>query len=128
MPRYAPPIKFFKRKKRKKESQSFKWKVSKKQVFLKKYYPIHHRKCGREVGIECCCEPLWVEILSKTGGLNLLFCKPGTYLCLLFFYFCFDFIYQSSSYNRNLFEGKGVDLEEGGFRKVCGFLKQKKEI
>jgi hypothetical protein len=22
----------------------------------------------------------------------------------------------------------GVDLEEGGFRKVCGFLKQEKEI
>ena len=91
MPRYARPIKFFKRKKEKKESHYFKWRVSKKQVFLKKYYPIHHRKCGREVGIECCCEPLWVEILSKTGGLNLLFCKRGTYLCSLFFilFFCF---------------------------------------
>jgi hypothetical protein len=40
VPRYAPPIKFFKRKKRKKESHSSKWKVSKKQVFQKKYYPI----------------------------------------------------------------------------------------
>jgi len=30
-----------------------------------------------------------VEILSKTGGSNLLFCKPGTYLCSLFFYFLF---------------------------------------
>lgn len=47
---------------------------------------------------------------------------------LFFFIFCFDFIYQSSSYNLKVFEGKGVDLEEGGFRKVCGFLKQKKEI
>jgi hypothetical protein len=66
VPRYAPPIKFFKRKKRKKESQSFKWKVSKKQVFLKKYYPIYLRKFGREGGDEFCCEPLWVEIFSKT--------------------------------------------------------------
>ena len=45
-----------------------------------------------------------------------------------FFIFCFDFIYQSSSYNRKIFEGKGVDLVESGFRKGCGFLKQKKEI
>jgi hypothetical protein len=47
---------------------------------------------------------------------------------LFFFIFCFDFINQKSSYNRKVFEGKGVDLEEGGFRKVCGFSKQKKEI
>ena len=86
--RFAHKI-FQKKKKEKKESHSFKWRVSKKQVFLIKYYPIYHRKCGREVGIECCCEPLWVEILSKTGGLNLLFCKRGTYLCSLFFYFLF---------------------------------------
>jgi hypothetical protein len=39
VPRYASPINFFKRKKRKKESQSSKWKVSKKQVFLKKILP-----------------------------------------------------------------------------------------
>jgi hypothetical protein len=64
--RYAPPIKFFKRKKGKKESHSFKWRVSKKPVFLKKYYPIHNRECGLEVGNECCCELLWVEIFSKT--------------------------------------------------------------
>ena len=86
--RFAHKI-FQKKKKEKKESHSFKWRVSKKQVFLIKYYPIHLRECGREVGIECCREPLWVEILSKTGGSNLLFCKPGTYLCLLFFYFLY---------------------------------------
>jgi hypothetical protein len=38
------PLNFSKEKKEKKESHSFKWKVSKKQVFLKKYYPIHDRK------------------------------------------------------------------------------------
>jgi hypothetical protein len=32
------PLKFFKRKKEKKESTLAKWRVSKKQVFLKKYY------------------------------------------------------------------------------------------
>jgi hypothetical protein len=69
-----------------------------------------------------------VEILSKTGGLNLLFCKPGTYLCLLFFIFCFDFKFEISKYNRKVFEGRGVDLEASGFGKGYGFLKQKKEI
>jgi len=47
---------------------------------------------------------------------------------LFFFIFYFDFINQSSSYNRKVFEGKGVDLEESGFRKGCGFSKQEKEI
>ena len=41
---------------------------------------------------------------------------------LFFFIFCFDFIYQSSSYNRILFEGLGVDLEEGRRRKVYQIL------
>ena len=123
MLRYAPPIKFFKRKKRKKESQSFKWKVSKKQVFLKKYYPIHHRKCGREVGIECWCEPLWVEIFSKTRrAWTCFFVNLELTFALFFFIFYFDFIYQSSSYNRILFEGLGVDLEEGRLRKVYQIL------
>jgi hypothetical protein len=44
--------KFFKRKKRKKESHSFKCKVSKKQVFLKKYYPDGWRFFQKPVGLE----------------------------------------------------------------------------
>jgi hypothetical protein len=45
VPRSAPPIKLFqKKKKEKKESHYLKWKVSKKQVFLIKYYLIHHRR------------------------------------------------------------------------------------
>ena len=47
---------------------------------------------------------------------------------VFFFIFYFDFKFKTSSHNRNLFEGLGVDLEEGGFRKGCGFLKQEKEI
>ena len=38
---------------------------------------------------------------------------------LFFFIFYCDFIYQSSSYNRILFEGLGVDLEDGRLGKVC---------
>jgi hypothetical protein len=41
------PLKFFKRKKEKKESTLVKWRVSKKQVFLKKYY---HPDSSLEVG------------------------------------------------------------------------------
>jgi hypothetical protein len=52
VPFYAPPIKFFKRKKGKKESRSFKWKVSKKQVFLIKYYPKGWRFYQKPVGLE----------------------------------------------------------------------------
>ena len=63
-------LKFFKRKKEKKESRIFKWKVSKKQVFRIKYYPYASvetlSRCG---GIE----NVRVEILSGTEGLNLLF-------------------------------------------------------
>jgi hypothetical protein len=50
VPRYAPPIKLFqKKKKEKKESHYLKWRVSKKQVFLIKYYLIHHRRWGLEI-------------------------------------------------------------------------------
>jgi hypothetical protein len=52
VPLYAPLIKFFKRKKRKKESLSFKCKVSKKQVFLKKYYLNRWRFFQKPVGLE----------------------------------------------------------------------------
>jgi hypothetical protein len=56
----ASHTKFFKRKKEKKESLSWKWKVSKKQVFRIKYYP----KGG--------------DFIRNPQGLNFLFCKPGT--------------------------------------------------
>jgi hypothetical protein len=47
----APPIKFFKTKKEKKESHSSKWKVSKMQVFLKKYYPNGWRFFQKPAGL-----------------------------------------------------------------------------
>jgi hypothetical protein len=52
VPRNTRPINFFKRKKRKKESHSFKRKVSKKQVFLKKYYPNGWRFYQKPEGLE----------------------------------------------------------------------------
>jgi hypothetical protein len=36
------------------------------------------------------------DFIKNPQGLNLLFCKPGTYLCLLFFIFYFDLIDQLS--------------------------------
>jgi hypothetical protein len=62
--------------------------------------------------------PEWVEILSKTGGLNLLFCKPGTYLCLLFFYFFIFFLNEvfplltdpKKVFLKEEFLGKGMDF------------------
>ncbi len=90
VPRYASPINFFKRKKRKKESQSTKWKVSKKQVFLKKYYPMRRY----ELKASCLNTMLlwnWKggDFFKNPEGLNLLFWIPATYLCSLFFIFCF---------------------------------------
>jgi hypothetical protein len=57
---------YFKRKKRKKESHSFKWKVSKKQVFQKKYYPIRDLKRQRLNRSKMFFETVWVEIFSET--------------------------------------------------------------
>ena len=65
---------------------------------------------------------------QKPEARTCFFANLELTFAFFFFIFCFDFIYQSSLYNRILFEGLGVDLEVDGFRKVCGFLKQKKEI
>ena len=90
VPRYASPINFFKRKKRKKESQSSKWKVSKKQVFFKKYYPMRRWKlrasCLRKMFFWNC---MGGDFFKNPQGLNLLFWIPATYLCSLFFIFYF---------------------------------------
>ena len=57
--------KFFKRKKRKKESHSSKWKVSKKQVFLKKYYLIRWRFFLKPAGLEFAFLNTWnLSLLS----------------------------------------------------------------
>ena len=85
---------YFKRKKEKKESTLVKWRVSKKQVFLKNTTTLNR---PLEVGICCLIEKsFWKrmgggDFLKNPKGLNLLFCKPGTYLCSLFFilFFCF---------------------------------------
>ncbi len=64
------PHTFLQKKKGKKESLLALWRVSKKQVLRVKYYPYSSVEtlsgCG---GIE----NVWVEILSGTEGLNLLF-------------------------------------------------------
>ena len=64
------PHTFLQKKKGKKESRLALWRVSKKQVLRVKYYPYASVEtlsgCG---GIE----NVWVEILSVTEDLNLLF-------------------------------------------------------
>jgi hypothetical protein len=59
VPRDASHINFFKRKKRKKESRLLKWKVSKKQVFLKKYYLIRWRFFQKPAGLELTFLQTW---------------------------------------------------------------------
>ena len=129
VPRYAPPIKIFQKKKKKKRKPFVQVEGFKKASFSEKILPDTWLKSATfNEKRNVFWNSLGGDFFWNPKGLNLLFWIPGTYLCSLFFIFCFDFIYQSSSYNRNLFEGKGVDLELDGFRKVCGFLKQKKEI
>ena len=103
VPRYAPPIKIFfakcyfkleaknihfKRKKEKKESHSSSGGFQKSKFFLKNTTTLIR---PLEVGICCLVEKLFWErmgggdFLKNPQGLNLLFCKPGTYLCSLFF-------------------------------------------
>lgn len=82
--RFAHKI-FQKKKKEKKESHSFKWRVSKKQVFLIKYYPIGWR------------------FYQKPEARTCFFVNLELTFAFFFFIFCFDFINQSSSYNRKFF-------------------------
>ena len=118
VPRYAPPIKFFKRKKRKKESHSSKWKVSKKQVFQKKYYPIRDWKRKHLIKREMCFETVWVEIFSETRRAWTCFFE---YLELnfasFFFIFYFEYSNQMFLFNRILFEGMSFDLKNRRLRK-----------
>ena len=81
------PLKFFKRKKRKKESHSSKWKVSKKQVFQKKYYPIRDWKRKRLIKREMCFETVWVEIFSETRRAWTCFFEYLELILALFFLF-----------------------------------------
>ena len=86
---YVSHHKFFKRKKRKKESRLFKWKVSEKQVFLKKYYPIRDRCNQRLNEIRNCFETVRVEIFLKTRRAWTCFSE---YLQLIFASFFLFFV------------------------------------
>ena len=81
------PLKFFKRKKRKKESHSSKWKVSKKQVFQKKYYPICDWNRQRLIQREMSFETVWVEIFSETRRAWTCFFEYLELIFALFFLF-----------------------------------------
>ena len=83
-----------KEKKKKKKALSSSGGFQKSKFFLKNTTTLIR---PLEVGICCYVEKLfWKrmgggDFLKNPQGLNLLFCKPGTYLCSLFFilFFCF---------------------------------------
>jgi len=110
--------KFFKRKKRKKESHSSKWKVSKKQVFQKKYYPIRDWNRQRQIRSKMCFETVWVEIFSETRRAWTCFFE---YLELIFasffFIFYFEIFNQMFLFTRILCEVLKVDLKDRRPRK-----------
>ena len=107
------PLKFFKRKKRKKESHSSKWKVSKKQVFQKKYYPIRDWNRKWLSRIEMCFETFWVEIFSETRRAWTCFFE---YLKLIFasFFTLFFLKYPIGMFlfNRIVANEMSVDLKD----------------
>jgi hypothetical protein len=66
------------------------------------------------------------DFLKNPQGLNLLFCKPGTYLCYLFFYFLFFDSEHTFPMEVGFFSfGVGVVLQ--GFQ-ILGLDKKPKSI
>ena len=118
VPRYAPPIKIFQKKKKKKRKPFVQVEGFKKASFSEKILPDTWLKSSAS-------NQKWNVFWNFLGGdffwnpqgLNLLFWIPGTYLCSLFFIFCFDFKLLTTSYNRNLFERMGFDLKDRRLRK-----------
>ena len=99
------PLKFFKRKKRKKESHTSKWKVSKKQVFQKKYYPIRDWNRQRLIRSKISFEIFWVEIFSETRRAWTCFFEYLELIFALFFFiFYFEYSNQMFLFNRILSE------------------------
>ena len=83
---------FQKKKKKKKESHHIKWKVSKKQVFQKKYYPIRDWNRLRVVSSKCSTENVWVEIFSETWkAWTCFFVNLELNLAFFLFIFCFEY-------------------------------------
>ena len=118
-----------KEKKEKKESHSSSGGFQKSKFFLKNTTTLIR---PLEVGICCLVEKLfWKrmgggDFLKNPQGLNLLFCKPGTYLCSLFFILFFWFL-------RTIFLSKS-DFFVSEFGSSCegfkfwGWSKNKKSI
>ena len=91
---------FQKKKKKKKESHQSKWKVSKKQVFQKKYYPIRHWNRLRDVSSNCSTENVWVEIFSETRrAWTFFFVNLELILAFFLFIFCFEYSNQLFFWN-----------------------------
>ena len=122
-------LKFFKRKKEKKESTLVKWRVSKKQVFFKKYY--HPNSSFGSQNLLLCRKVVlktygWWRFFKKPAGLELAFLQTRNLPLLSFFYFIFllseqDFPFEVGSFCF----GVGVVLQ--GFQ-ILGSDKKQKSI
>jgi hypothetical protein len=75
-------------------------------------------------------ENVRVEILSETVGLNFFYCKPGTYLCFLFFYFLFCFRLNDMSYEIGFKKRFSIEVLNvlKGYQILRAFLKNQKQI
>ena len=124
VPRYAPPIKIFQKKKKKKRKPFVQVEGFKKASFSEKILPDTWLKTEafnqkRNVFWNC----LGGDFFWNPQGLNLLFWIPGTYLCSLFFIFYFEYSNQMLLLNRIKSEGMRVELEDGRLWKGCKILR-----
>ncbi|MEO8235372.1 MAG: hypothetical protein ABI549_08165 [Flavobacterium sp.] len=115
---------YFKRKKRKKESRPFKWKVSEKKVFKKN--TTRHIVGSMFVKAEVIvfANLYGWRFFLKPAGLELFFLNTWNLSLLSFFIFCFEYSNQMLLYNSILPEGLSVEMEDGRLGKGYEILKQ----
>jgi hypothetical protein len=102
--RSISPNKFFQKKKRKKRKPSFEVEGFKKASFSDKILP--ELSLGKDlwsIGYISKRNGMGGDFIRNPQGLNLLFCKPGTYLCFLFFIYFFWISNQLLFWNRMWF-------------------------
>ena len=112
VPRYAPPIKIFQKKKKKKRKPFVQVEGFKKASFSEKILPDTWLKTEafnqkRNVFWNC----LGGDFFWNPQGLNLLFWIPGTYLCFLFFIYLF-WNYLFTSFCNRSWIGWSCDLRD----------------
>ena len=116
------PLNFSKEKKEKKKASRSSGRFQKSKFFWKNTTRYIIGSVGVKSELNVVANRYGWRFYQKPEAWTCFFVNLELTFALFFFIFCFDFIYQSSSYNRILFEGLGVDLEEGRLRKVYQIL------